>query len=83
VINLVCQDFGPRLCAKHRPQHGVELSRALRLGLRPQPRSLCRGSAHSGRNTDFQVWRDCANAPQKPAERQSQPSSASGFAKTG
>ena len=31
---------GARLCAKHQPQHGRLLGvHALRLGLRPQPRS--------------------------------------------
>jgi len=31
--------FGARLCAQHQPQHGRD-SNALRLGLRPQPRSI-------------------------------------------
>jgi hypothetical protein len=33
--------YGPRLCAEHQPQHaGISRRDALRLGLRPQPRSV-------------------------------------------
>src|SRR5207247_1648060 len=53
--------FGARLCAQHQPQHGRD-SNALRLGLRPQPRSILVAAWPRCAVSQDAILQDCALA---------------------
>src|SRR2546427_7604202 len=67
--------FGARLCAQHQPQHGRD-SNALRLGLRPQPRSILVAALPRCAVSQDAILQDCAMAGtpehrENPADLQS------------